>query len=102
MSFCSLIKGITPNIRVLCFVPINSFLLNLLYVFWNASGHFVLDFFPANLRVDRPSCVSEHGAGLCGDRLSCVSDRVADLCVDRLSCVSDAELVSVLIGSLVF
>ena len=29
MSFCSLIKAITPNIRVLCFVLINSPLLNL-------------------------------------------------------------------------
>ena len=32
MSFCSLIKGITPKIRVLCFVLINSVLLNLLCV----------------------------------------------------------------------
>jgi len=30
--FCSLKKGITPKIRLLCFVMINSVLLNLLYV----------------------------------------------------------------------
>ena len=29
MSFCSLIKGITPKIRMLCFVLINSVILNL-------------------------------------------------------------------------
>ena len=32
VSFCSLIKGITPTIRMLCFVLINSSLLNLLCV----------------------------------------------------------------------
>ena len=32
-NFCSLIKGITPKIRMLCFVLINSVLLNSLYVF---------------------------------------------------------------------
>ena len=30
MSFCSLVKGITPKIRMLCFVLINSVILNLL------------------------------------------------------------------------
>ena len=29
MSFCSLIKGITPKIRMVCFVLTNSVLLNL-------------------------------------------------------------------------
>ena len=42
VPFCSLIKGITPKIRMLCFVLINSVLLNLLCV-WilvqNASSH---------------------------------------------------------------
>ena len=33
MSLCSLIKGIVPKIRMLCFVLINSFILNLLYAF---------------------------------------------------------------------
>ena len=33
VSFCSLIKGITPKIRLLCFVPVNSTILNLC-VFW--------------------------------------------------------------------
>ena len=32
MSFCSLIKEVTPKIRMLCFVLINSVLLNLLCV----------------------------------------------------------------------
>ena len=32
MSFCSLKKGITPKIRMLCFVLINGVLLNLLCV----------------------------------------------------------------------
>ena len=37
MSFCSLIKGINPKIRMLCFVLINSVLLNLLCV-WKLSS----------------------------------------------------------------
>ena len=32
MSFCSLIKAIIPKIRILCFVLINSVILNLLCV----------------------------------------------------------------------
>ena len=40
VSFCSIIKGIkgiTPNIRMLCFVPITSVLLSLLcvWIFYN-------------------------------------------------------------------
>ena len=34
VSFCSLVKGITPKILTLCFVPINSVLLNLLCVWF--------------------------------------------------------------------
>ena len=37
VSFCSLMKGITSNICMLCFVPINSVLLNYLYV-WILKG----------------------------------------------------------------
>ena len=32
VSFCSLIKGITPRIRMLCFVLINNVIFNLLCV----------------------------------------------------------------------
>ena len=35
--FCSMIKGIIPSIRVLCFVAINSVLLNLLCVWIQSS-----------------------------------------------------------------
>ena len=41
VSFCSLIKGITPKIRMLCFVLINSVILNVLCVlilFWSVTG----------------------------------------------------------------
>ena len=45
--FCSLVKGITPQICLLCFVLINSILWNLLCVwisFENASSHFCFIF----------------------------------------------------------
>ena len=37
MSFCSLIKGITPKVRTLCFVVVNSVRLNLLCVWIQSS-----------------------------------------------------------------
>ena len=59
VSFCSLIKGLTPKIRILCFVHINSLLLNL-YVFGccfrmpassNSFFQVVVCFFPKHYRA---------------------------------------------------
>ena len=50
MSLCSLVKGITQKIRMLCFVLINSVLLNLLYV-WVLNCSLIYSFTRTDINV---------------------------------------------------